>query len=58
MRADELSPGDRIRHPTTEQIVTVDHIATGLSWVKVHFKAHGARGFFKTNPQTELEDCT
>lgn len=58
MRADEARHGDRIRHPYLGSIVDVEHITVGLSWVKVYFKTHGSRGFFKTNPQTELEDCT
>lgn len=58
MRADEAKHGERIRHPFADMIVTVDHVTVGLSWVKVYFKSHGTHGSFKTNPQTELEDCT
>lgn len=56
-RADELVRHDRIRHPLSGEIVEVTKVTTGLSWAKVFFKAKGQHGWFKTNPQTTLEDC-
>lgn len=57
MRADELGHGDRIHHPFNDMIVTVDRTTVGPSWVKVYFKASGAHGSFKTNPQTEIGEA-
>jgi len=56
MRADELQHGERIRHPELNEIVTVDHVTVGLSYAKVHFRAHGERGWFKTHPHAELSE--
>lgn len=57
-RADELEPDDRIRHPTTGDIVTVTRVTNLLSKTRVYFKARGMRGRFDTHPHAELEDCT
>jgi hypothetical protein len=55
-RSDELEPGDRIRHPHTEQVVEVVRVRNMLTKTRVHFKARGFHGSFDCNPQKELEE--
>lgn len=57
-RADELERGERIRHPTTGDIVEVVKITNLLNRTRVYFKARGMHGRFETHPHAELEDCT
>lgn len=55
-RADELEPGERIRHPTTEEIVEVTKVTNLLSKTRVYFRAKGMHGKFETHPHKELEE--
>lgn len=55
-RADELEPGERIRHPHSEQVVTVTKVTNLLSKSRVYFKAHGQHGRFECAPHKELEE--
>ena len=55
-RADELEPGERIKHPTLESTVTVTKVTNLLSKTRVYFKAHGTSGRFECHPHKELEE--
>lgn len=55
-RADELEPGERIRHPEMDWVVTVTKVTTLLSKTRVYFKAHGTSGRFECHPHKELEE--
>lgn len=57
-RADELEACDRIRHPETEDIVTVQRIRNMLSKTRVYWRHFGASGWFECSPHKELEDCS
>ena len=57
MRADELQADQRIKHPVTDQIVTVVRTHVGLAAVKVYFKAYGQHGRFNVSPHRELGEA-
>lgn len=56
MRADEVQPDERIRHPHTGEVVTVTSRRDLLNRTKVWFKAKGQHGWFSVSPQYELEE--
>lgn len=55
-RADELEPGERFRHPDTEQILTVTKVVNFTAKTRVYFKAHGMSGRLECHPHKELEE--
>lgn len=55
-RADELEAGERIRHPTTGDIVEVVRVKNMLSKSRVYFRARGMHGRFECHPHKELEE--
>lgn len=55
-RADELEPGERIRHPDTGDVVEVTKITNLLSVTRVYFRARGMHGKLVVSPQRELEE--
>ena len=58
MRADELEPFDRVRHPETGEIVEVSYVSVGLAKCRVSYRLRSTLSSFTVKPHTELEDCT
>lgn len=56
MRADELEPHDRIRHPETGETVEVTYVSVGLARCRVSYRLRSTLASFTVKPSTELED--
>lgn len=56
MRADELEPHDRIRHPETGETVEVTYVSVGLARCRVSYRLRSTLASFTVKPSTELEE--